>query len=91
MGDLHLACAVVRPWPEWLRIRDAVDYSGMSRRRLLALLRSGEIQGYQDQSDRRGPRGAGTWWIRRVSIDHYHERQAGLDAIEAAAARLRAS
>ena len=80
----------INPWPEWLKLSAAVTYSGMSRKRLLHLVATEEINGYQDTEDRRGPKGSGAWWIQRISIDQYHERQAGLDAVGNALAGLSA-
>lgn len=63
-------------------------YSALSKRRLIQLCLDGEILGYQDAGDRRGPKGDGVWIFDRVSIDSYHLRQSGQDQAKLAVARL---
>lgn len=74
--------------PRWLKLSQAATYSAMSRSRLRELIVAGEVRGYQDQHDRRGPKGEGVWTVDRLSLDAYHERQMGRDAVAAAVARV---
>lgn len=76
--------------PRWLRAAQAVAYSALSKKRLVQLCLEGEIVGYQDAGDRRGPKGKGVWIFDRASIDAYHLRQSGQDQVATAAERLMA-
>jgi len=78
----------VRPWPKWVPLGEAVEYACMSRRRLLGLIRAGEIDAYQDPEDRRGPKGGGRWWVYLPSIDAYHDRRSGRGVIDEVVARV---
>lgn len=75
---------VVRPWPEWLPLGEAAEYARMSPKRLKALLASGRIVGYANPEDRRGPKGEGAWWVKRSSIDAYHDELSGCAMVETA-------
>jgi hypothetical protein len=75
---------VIRPWPEWLPLAEAAEYARMSSRRLKSLVACGRIIGYANPEDRRGPKGEGVWWIKRSSIDAYHEELSGGAMLEAA-------
>ena len=62
----------------WIRgIRAASEYAKISRPRLEALLRSGEIRGYIDTET-----GKPTWRIDRESIDAYHNQRIDGDQAE---------
>jgi len=74
--------------PRWLKASQATAYSALSKRRLIQLCVDGEIMGYQDSGDRRGPKGEGVWIFDRVSIDDYHLRQSGHDKNKLVMARL---
>ncbi len=67
--------------PRWLRLRDAVRYSGLGKMRLKELALSGEIIGGQDDGDRRGG-GEGTWVFDRQSIDRWRLRQLRPNALQ---------
>jgi hypothetical protein len=60
--------------PRWLKLIDAVRYSGLGKMRLKELAMTGEIIGGQDSGDRRGG-SEGTWIFDRLSIDRYRLRQ----------------
>ena len=77
------AKTTLRPWPKWARLKVAVEYSGLPRKRLVALADAGEIEGYQDTDDRRGG-SEGAWWIYLPSIDIFHDRRSGRLEIESA-------
>lgn len=84
MGDLRsnkaLAAAVEPIQPRWLRLADAVRYSGLSKARLKALAQAREIVGGPDPGDRRGcrdDRGDGTWIFDRLSLDRWRLGQLG--------------
>ena len=83
------ARVVIRPWPRWLNVREAAEYSAMSPQRLKRLAQSGEVVGFPDQEDRRGPHGEGRWIFDRKSLDSYREGQAGEGEIAEALGRLR--
>lgn len=74
--------------PRWLKASQASAYSALSKRRLVQLCQDGEIVGYQDTGDQRGPKGRGVWVFDRNSIDAYHLRQSGQDRVKLAVARL---
>lgn len=73
-----LTAAVEPIQPRWLRLADAVRYSGLSKARLKALAKAREIVGGPDPGDRRGcseDRGDGTWVFDRDSIDRWRLAQ----------------
>lgn len=67
----------MRPWPRWLRLADAVQYSGLSKGRLKEMALAREIVGGQDPGDRRGRDSEGTWIFDRLSIDRWRLNQLG--------------
>jgi hypothetical protein len=70
--------AAVEPiQPRWLRLTDAVRYSGLSKARLKELAMAREIVGGQDPGDRRGRDSEGTWIFDRDSIDRWRLAQLG--------------
>lgn len=71
-----LTAAVEPIQPRWLRLADAVRYSGLSKARLKELAMAREIVGGQDAGDRRGG-GDGTWVFDRDSIDRWRLAQLG--------------
>lgn len=74
--------------PRWLKASQASAYSALSKRRLVHLCQNGEILGYQDADDQRGPKGKGVWIFDRDSIDAYHLRQSGQDRVKSVVTRL---
>lgn len=72
-----LTAAVEPIKPRWLRLADAVRYSGLSKARLKELAMSREIVGGQDPGDRRGRASEGTWVFDRDSIDRWRLAQLG--------------
>jgi hypothetical protein len=71
-----LTAAVEPIQPRWLRLADAVRYSGLSKGRLKELAQAREIVGGQDDGDRRGG-GDGTWIFDRLSLDRWRLGQLG--------------
>lgn len=71
----------MRPWPRWLRLAQAREYSGLSERRLKELARERLVVGFPDPDDRRGRVGEGVWIFDRESLDAYRMAQAGNDVI----------
>ena len=57
-------------WGRWLSLKQAAEYSGIGRKRLILLAKQGHIKGYQDPDTRRHD-----WIFDRLSIDAYRERQ----------------
>ncbi len=76
MPRASITAAVEPIQPRWLRLADAVRYSGLSKGRLKELALAREIVGGQDAGDRRGG-GEGTWVFDRVSIDRWRADQLG--------------
>lgn len=62
--------------PRWLSLDDAARYARIGKRRLVALVRAGQIYGYQDTEGARGIAGP-PWIIDRQSIDQYHLQRGG--------------
>ncbi|MCB2189487.1 MAG: hypothetical protein KQJ78_23970 [Deltaproteobacteria bacterium] len=83
----EITAAVAPIQPRWLRLADAVRYSGLSKSRLMDLAQGREIVGGQDDGDRRG-KGEGTWVFDRESIDAWRMRQLGGGTIHDHAAAL---
>jgi hypothetical protein len=74
----------MRPWPRWLRLAQAREYSGLSERRLKALARERTVIGFPDPDDRRGSIGEGVWIFDRESLDAYRLDQAGAGVVHKA-------
>ncbi len=56
--------------PRWMKLKQAVKYSGIGRDRLKRLAKEGRVQGYKCPES-----GRGDWYFDRLSIDSYHEYQ----------------
>ena len=54
----------------WLTLREAAEYSAIGKRRLISMVKSGKIKGFQDADD-----GRNGWIFDRLSIDVYREGQ----------------
>lgn len=79
---------IVRPWPEWLPLAEAAEYARMSPDKLKRLVAERKVLGYANPDFKRGPKGGGEWWIKRASIDDYHDAMSGEKAIKTALTRL---
>ncbi|WP_449246666.1 hypothetical protein [Desulfarculus baarsii] len=86
----YLSASVEPIQPRWLRLADAVRYSGLSKRRLKELVKAGELIGGQDTGDLRGG-GDGTWVFDRLSIDQWRAGQLGEDTLRSVASTLAGS
>ena len=73
---------IIRPWPKWVPISEAVTYTGNSEEWLKAMVRKGKITGGPDPNDKRGK---GRWRINLKSVDDYFDRAIGNDRIKSAA------
>jgi hypothetical protein len=88
LGDLLSSPIIMRPWPRWLRLAQAREYSGLSERRLKELAQGRVVVGFPDPDDRRGRVGEGVWIFDRESLDAYRMAQAGSDTISRVADKL---
>ena len=57
--------------PRWLKLKQAVAYSAMSKRELIELATAEDIVGFQDPNSKCKP-----WIFDRLSIDKYRKEQA---------------
>lgn len=83
-ADNHVQAQAAAPWPRWLRLTEAVRYSGLGKDRLKSLARSGRIVGFPDPEDQRGRTGKGVWVFDRESLDAFRLGQAGLEPVKRA-------
>ncbi len=67
---------IMYPWPRWLKGEKAAAYSGIGYKTLKKLAAGGEIVGFPDPNDKRGPLGDGVWVFDQKSIDQYRLNQA---------------
>lgn len=94
MGDsvstAPITVNMVQAASPWKRIRLAAEYTGLPVKRLRQLAQDGEIDGYQDPADKRGPKGDGAWWINVDSVDRWHAKRAGVEDIDSKVMELMA-
>ena len=61
--------------PRWLKLKDAVMYCPYGKKKLVELIKSGEIKGGQMNDNKNG------WFLDRLSIDEYMIAQCKTDEI----------
>jgi hypothetical protein len=56
--------------PRWMTLKQAVNYSNIGKARLIEMVRSGEIKGFQDKHIKTAP-----WRFDKKSIDRFMSNQ----------------
>lgn len=61
------------PWPRWMSLRQAAQYSGWGEKKLIELASHRKISGFQDEELKTRP-----WTFDRDSIDNFRIKQSML-------------